>query len=219
MNLMETFISQIDLFQNLDPKHIGILAGICIKKEYKKNDVVFLEGERGEAFYFCVTGNIQLYKSNPEGRKIVVKTIKAGESFAEVILFEKEYYPVSAVALRNSSLLYLQKRDFYTLLDNSEFRNNFIRMLIQKQRYLVDKIQLLSSQDVEDKLIHFIREQFGNKLTIYPKLSKKDVAAAIGTVPETLSRTLHRLKAEKKLIWEGDKITINSDWIKTIRKE
>ena len=41
-------------------------------------------------------------------------------------------------------------------------------------------IRILSSQDAEDRLIHLIFEQFGQSLIIYPKPSKKDVAAAIG---------------------------------------
>lgn len=212
MNILDTYIRQIDLFQNLDKENLKILSGICYSKQYKKKEVIFIEGEPGTAIYFCVKGNIKLYRTQSEGREAVVKTIKSGEAFAEVILFEKDKYPVSAVALRNSELLVIPKQEFNDLLNRAEFRDAFISMLIQKQRYLVHKIQMLSSQDVEERLYHFLKEQYGNHLTINPKLSKKDVASAIGTVPETLSRVLFRLKSENKMDWQGDTIIIRENW-------
>ena len=212
MTLIDTYIRQIDLFQNLDEQNLARLSEICYRKNFAKKDAIFFEGEPGQAIYFCVKGNIQLFRTHPDGRETVVKTIKSGEAFAEVILFEKDKYPVSAVALRPSDLLIIPKRQFNDLLKDEDFRDAFITMLIHKQRYLVDKIQMLSSQDVEERLYHFLKEQFGDKQIITPKLSKKDVASAIGTVPETLSRVLNRLKSENKLEWKGDTIRMDENW-------
>jgi CRP-like cAMP-binding protein len=61
-------------------------------------------------------------------------------------------------------------------------------------------------------LYHFLKEQFGDAPEILPKVSKKDVAAAIGTAPETLSRVLLRLKSAGKLHWIRDKISISPNW-------
>ncbi len=212
MNIIDTYIRQIDLFRNLDANNLKSLSEICYKKEYDKKEVIFIEGEPGTAIYFCVRGNVKLYRIQSGGREAVVKTIKAGETFAEVILFEKEKYPVSAVALRTSELLVIPKQEFNNLLGKTDFRDAFISMLIQKQRYLVHKIQMLSTQDVEERLYHFLKEQYGDQLTIKPKLSKKDVASAIGTVPETLSRVINRLKFENKMDWQGDMIKLDESW-------
>ena len=212
MDMIETYIRQIDLFQNLDLKNIKQLAAICHNTAFLKKQSLFLEGEPGRALFFCVSGNIQLFKITPDGREIVVKIVKSGESFAEVVLFEQEKYPVSAVALRKSNILVLPVTKFHELLEDSDFRDNFIRMLIRKQRYLVDRIRILSIQDIEERLYHFLKEQFGDAPEILPKVSKKDVAAAIGTAPETLSRVLLRLKSAGKLHWIRDKISISPNW-------
>ena len=132
------------LRQNLDEQNLARLSEICYRKNFAKKDAIFFEGEPGQAIYFCVKGNIQLFRTHPDGRETVVKTIKSGEAFAEVILFEKDKYPVSAVALRPSDLLIIPKRQFNDLLKDEDFRDAFIAMLIRKQRYLVNKIQMLS---------------------------------------------------------------------------
>ena len=212
MKFAESILKQSDLFKSLNMEALESLAKICHKKKVEKKEILFLEGDPGRAFFLCVTGNIQLYKGTKEGREIVIKMIKPGEVFAEVILFEQDYYPVSAMAIRRSELLMIPKEDFDQLLTDIDFRTNFIGMLIKKQRYLVKKIHYLTLTDVEERLYFFLKEQFGNIKRIVPNVNKKDVAAAIGTVPETLSRVLLRLKSENKLEWQGKEIIINPNW-------
>lgn len=177
-------------------------------KSLKKKNILFLEGETGHAFYLLVEGNIQLSKTTPDGKEIVIKVIKPGEIFAEVILFEKNDYPVTARAILNSKIFVIEKNTFLDLLDEKSFRNEFIITLIRKQKYLTDQIKYLTVHDVEDRLFSFLREQYGSAVIIKTAMSKKDIAAAIGATPETLSRLLLRLSNEGKLIWEGKTIKL-----------
>jgi CRP/FNR family transcriptional regulator len=209
---IESYLREIELFDNFPPETMKSLASICRKKRIQKKEVLFTEGDPGSALYYCIDGYIQLYKSDEQGRQIVIKVIQSGELFGEVILFERDTYPVTAMALGQSDLIVIPKSEFYHLLDDIQFRNQFIGVLIKKQRYLVDKIRSLTAIDIEERIYHFLKEQFGDKVEVTPQLSKKDVAAAIGTVPETLSRVLLRLKKENKLNWDFDKITINPEW-------
>ncbi len=203
-------LSRTNLFENISKKNITALADICMPKHCRKRDTLFREGESGSALYILVTGNIQLYKTGPDGREIVIRIIKPGEIFAEVILFEQDFYPVTAVALKTSMMYTIYKIDFLSLLKNENFAGDFFGTLMKKMRYLAQKIQYLSSHDVEDRLFLFLEEHHGPVEKIVPSISKKDIAMAIGTTPETLSRLLLRLNNESKLIWEGKTITIPS---------
>jgi len=127
--------------------------------------------------------------------------------FAEVILFEKDRYPVSAMALEAGLVYMLPTVQFDCLLQDPDFRNDFMANLMGKLRYLAEQVQYLTAFDVEARLFRFLKEQSGGMQTFQCNLSKKDVAAAIGATPETLSRLLLRLKKEEKLVWEGKKIT------------
>ena len=207
-----TYLREIEIFENLPPDIIKSLAAICRNQRFEKRDVIFIEGNPGKAIYYCVRGFIQLYKSDKEGRETVIKIIKKGELFGEVILFEKDKYPVTAIALQPTELIVIPKSEFLHLLDDDGFRNQFIGVLIKKQRYLVDKIRSLTAIDIEERIYNFLKEQFGETLIVPPTLSKKDVAAVIGTVPETLSRVLVRLKSEKKLFWDHNQIKIDPNW-------
>jgi len=209
LSTIEQNLRDASYFKGISDKSRKALAEICIPKNIKKKQILFTEGETGHSIYFCVSGNIQLYKTTGEGREIVIKTIKSGEIFAEVILFEGNKYPVSALSLASGQVYVIPKKQISCLLNNEDFRNDFISMLMKKQRYLVNQIKYLTLHDVEERLFLFLREQYGKQTEITPSISKKDMAAAIGTTPESLSRLLLRLKQENKLKWEEKIIVID----------
>ena len=205
-------LDQARFFEGISKQSKEALSKLCIPVERPKHTVLFHEGEPGEAMYMLAQGRVSLHKLSPEGREIVIKVIKPGEVFAEVILFEKRFYPVAAVALTNVLIFKLLRRDLLNLLRQEDFRNDFIAMLLRKQRYLADKIQQLTSQDVEQRLRAFLIEQYGTRNQIHAEINKKQLAAAIGATPETLSRLLQDLKRRKFMAWKQGIITVDPDF-------
>jgi CRP-like cAMP-binding protein len=200
------FLEHAEFFSGLTKQSREILAGRCVPRELRKAEVLFREGETGRALWFLVHGNIQLAKSADDGRTIIIRVMKDGEMFGEVVLFERSEYPVTATALVKSLVIELPRQAFSELLGNERFRNDFLSGMMKKMRFLAERLKYLSLHDVEDRLRLFLQEQYGRKPVIRPTVSKKSVAAAIATTPETLSRLLAQLKHDRVLTWEGASI-------------
>jgi CRP/FNR family transcriptional regulator, dissimilatory nitrate respiration regulator len=212
---MDTYsiIDRARFFEGISRTSKEALARMCLPWERRKKTILFHEGEPGEAMFLLARGQVGLHKVTPEGREVVIKVIKQGEVFAEVILFEEKMYPVTAVALTEVLVFKLPRRDLLGLLKQDDFRNDFIAMLLRKQRYLAEKIGQLTSQDVEERLRTFLREQYGERERIPVEINKKQIASAIGTTPETLSRLLLQLKRRKLLTWkEGIILSVPAFW-------
>jgi CRP-like cAMP-binding protein len=201
-------LDQARFFEGISKQSKEALSRFCMPGERPKHTTLFREGEPGEAMYLLARGRVSLHKLSPDGRETVIKVIKPGEVFAEAVLFEKKFNPVTAVALTDVLTFRLLRRDLLNLLRQEDFRNDFIAMLLRKQRYLADKIQQLTSQDVEQRLRAFLLEQYGELEQINAEINKKQLAAAIGATPETLSRLLQDLKKRKMLVWKQGIITI-----------
>lgn len=182
------------------------LAALSRRRTVTKRDILFMEESKGDAVYLLISGDIQLVKTSYEGKETVIKTVKPGELFAEAILFEKRRYPVTAIARTEAEVIELPRAGFLALLDEPDFRNDFMAMLMSKQRYLTERIQQLTSMDVEQRFVEFLREQYGEKERITPGLSKKDIASAIEATPETLSRLLQKLEKGGGFHWDGKTI-------------
>lgn len=208
MNLL-AMLNHSEFFGPLSGPGKQRIAAIAFPRELKKNETLFIEGERGEAVFLLASGGIQLSKSGSSNeRDVIIKSVKTGELFAEVILFEEDRYPVTAVAVRESLVFLLPRKRFLTLLDDAGFRNEFIALLLRRQRYLADRLQSLVTMNPEDKLFHYLRQHYGPKERIVPGVSKKLLAAAIDLTPETLSRLLLRLKRDGRLVWTGREMVL-----------
>jgi len=83
---------------------------------------------------------------------------------------------------------------------------------MHKQRYLTERLMQVQSYEVDQRFFLFLKKHFGEKTKIVPGISKKEMAAAIDTTPETLSRLLFRLKQQDLLRWEGAEITVSKNY-------
>ena len=197
------FLAESHFFKELSRESLKSLSTICSSQELKKREFLFREGEPGRALYLLRRGAVQLHKSTPDGSEVVIKIVQPSEVFAEVVLFERENYPVTAVALAPSEVIAFPRSDVHLLLNTTSFRNDFIAMLMRKQRYLAERLVQQQAHDVEGRLLWFLRDQYGDRKTVHLAISKKDIAAAIGTTPETLSRLILKLNKRRILTWKG----------------
>ena len=197
-------LEQSDFFRSLPAAQRRAVGAICIPKALKKREILFLEGQTGHSMFLMAQGVVQLFKTSPDGKEVIIKLVRPGEIFGEVVLFQRDRYPVSACALSAVQVYLLPRRQFDLLLDEEEFRRVFIGMLLEKQRFLAEQIFRLSALDVEQRFFHFLREQYGEREEYAVDVTKREVAGAIDALPETLSRLLLKLRDEGALQWEGD---------------
>ncbi len=201
-------LSRISLFENLPALLLESIAKITTNHLVEKKEALFLEGMAGEHVFILVQGSVQVSTVKSDGKEVVLKMIKPGEMFGEVILFERDFYPATAITLKNSQLFSFKKREFLGLLEEPAFRDAFIRLIMMKLRYLTQQVQHVSTLDVVDRLFQFFKEHFGNSTTFTTGFSKKEIASAIGTTAETLSRTIRKLQDCGALTWEGKTVTL-----------
>ena len=211
-------LTKASLFRGLSKKHLHSLKTISILKTFKKKQVLFLEGAEGNFIYLLCFGLIRLYKTDEKGKEIDIKLIQPGEVFGEVILFEQRNYPVNAIAVRESDILLLPRHDILCLLQDNEFRDDFIGMLMKKLRYLTKRIYQSTAGDVRMRFFYFLTEHYGEREEYIITFSKQDMAKAIGTNPETLSRLISQLKKEGILTWEGKRIFIKKEYWENLKK-
>ncbi|MBL7115185.1 MAG: Crp/Fnr family transcriptional regulator [Kiritimatiellae bacterium] len=201
-------LSQSSFFQGLPEADCMALAERSQHRQFRKREILFHEDTPGTAMFLLIFGTVQLTKMGDDGRQTVIRTLKAGEVFAEVILQADSRYPVTAEALTDADVLQLDRQHIFGLLGDPSFRDDFISFLMRKQRYLAERVRYLTVYDLEDRFFRFMREQYGERDQFEVTLSKKDIASAIGATPETFSRLVLRLKQQGRIDWQGRMLSI-----------
>ncbi|MDT8273973.1 MAG: Crp/Fnr family transcriptional regulator [Desulfomonilia bacterium] len=212
-------VLQADLFSGLPEDIISRLASRARVVSCAQGDLLFTEGQEGSAFFLLIEGALRLFKTSPSGQEISLKLVKPGEIFAEVILFENPSYPVNAMAITGARVMSFERSHVLGLLDEKEFRKEFIVNLMRKQRYLAERILYLTTYDVEERFFRFLIERYGHGGRYTVDMAKKDIASAIGTIPETFSRLIQRLKKQGMLQWEGNSLIIEKDYLDLFNDE
>jgi len=207
MNVHE-LLEESDFFRTLSAAGRRAVASICVPKVLRKRETLFREGEQGHSMFILAQGTVQLFKSSEDGKEVVIKLLRPGEIFGEVVLFEQDRFPVSACALTPAQVFLLPRRQFDCLLQEEAFRRDFIAMLLAKQRYLAERIFRLSALDVEQRFFHFLREHYGELEEYSIDITKRDFAAAIDALPETLSRLLLKLRDDGTAAWDGQTLSL-----------
>jgi CRP/FNR family transcriptional regulator, dissimilatory nitrate respiration regulator len=202
------------LFAGLAPADLGQIATIAIVKTLEKGDYLFREGAPSQGFYIVQAGALNIHRVNAVGKEQVIHVFRAGESFAEATLATEAGYPADARALESSQVLLVQKAGFVALLRRQpELALRMLGAMSLHLRTLVSQLEDLTLKDVETRLANWLIKRCPNPASERPvsielPMTKRLLAAELGTVSETFSRTLAKFRELKLLAVKGRTVTI-----------
>ena len=209
---IQEFLARQFLFVSLDENQVELITHAASIRSIKKSELLFSEGQTATAFFIVVSGSVKIYKLSAEGSEQILHVQQPGDLVAEGIIFEFDLYPAFCEALEDSVLIRLAKSQFLELLRHCpDITFKMMSAYSRRLRQLILKIEELSLHDVKSRLAtYFINNaEFENNKHIVPiKFAKKDLAAILGTIPETLSRMLTLFKKEKIIVEAQGKIII-----------
>lgn len=203
-------IKRCPLFSGTTEADLHHLTQICKHREYARGEVLFSEGEEAQGFFVVATGKVKIYKLSPEGKERILHIVHPGGTFAEAAIFGDGRYPAYAEPLERSQLLFFPKREFLTLLlEHSQIAINMIGGLSRFLRQFATQIEELTFKDVPARLARYLLDLAGDEAArIELPISKSQLASNLGTVSETLSRTLRKLSDDDVIRVEGKSIEI-----------
>ena len=209
-------LNRCPLFAGLKEEDLRKIRAIASLRQVVKKEVLFSDGEEAKGFYVILSGKMKLYKISPEGKEQILHVVSAPDAFAEAALFLEGSYPAFAEALSDGQLLFFPKRDFIQLIErNPQLSINMIVSLSHFLRRFASLIEELSLKEVSSRIAKYLMD-LSLKLSKEGKspkeveldLSKTQLASKLGTISETLSRTLAKMKAKGIIDVKKNKILI-----------
>ena len=111
------FLCKHSLFGGLTNSELDIIRPYIKELEFKTGDIILKQGEFNSRVYFIVSGVVSIEKypehHEKESRKIVI--LEDGDEFGEMELIDIQPCAASAIALKETSIVALDNRDFYQL--------------------------------------------------------------------------------------------------------
>jgi CRP/FNR family transcriptional regulator len=203
-----------DLFRGLAPADLEKIVPITALRNLQKNEYLFRQGEPSQGFYIVQKGAINVHRVNPAGKEQVIHIFRAGESLAEATLATTAGYPADARATESSQVLIVQKAGIVELIRNQpELALRMLSSMSLHLRVLVGQIEDISLKHVETRLANWLLKRCPDSAEVQPvtiKLTstKRVLAAELGTVSETLSRTFSKFREQQLVEVKGSNVRV-----------
>jgi CRP-like cAMP-binding protein len=206
----------IPLFSELSADELNGIVAFSAVKHFKKNAHIFLEGDSYLGFYVVLKGSVKVYKANQDGKEFVLHLLYPYALVADVPMFEGGKYPAHAAVLEATTLLFVPKKQFLQFLGRSP--SLMLKMLsgfAKKIRSLSQQLENLTLHDVSCRLarhlVDLVEEAKGERLAqpvVRLHSPKSVLASQLGTVSETLYRTLKKLQVDGIIKMKGRTTTV-----------
>ncbi len=113
----ESTVRQLPLFSQLKAQEIELITERSSLVEYKKNQIIYHEGDPPDAFYCIVTGRVKIFNLDPMGTENLLEYLHRGKYFGIISLLTGEGHSVNAEVINDSLILKIQKEDFNLILN------------------------------------------------------------------------------------------------------
>jgi CRP-like cAMP-binding protein/AmiR/NasT family two-component response regulator len=181
------------------------------KRVYKKKTEIFREGDFPLYLFYIQKGKIKTYKTNEDGKELIINLYGEGEFFGYVNLMQNQGYVESAASLEDTELILIPKSDFFKLLhQNRQVSQMFIKMLSENIKENEDQLLKLAYNSVRKRVSECLLKFFASDENPESalKVSREDLSNMAGTSIETAIRTLSDFKDEKLIEISSGKIKI-----------
>jgi len=204
------------LFTGLALEDLNAIANFTTVKLLERGEYLFHEGDPAHGFYIVQRGAVNVHRVTAAGKEQVIHVFRTGDSFAEVALASATGYPADARALETTQVLLVQKEGMLALLKRQpQLALRMLGSMSSHLRVLVGQIEDLTVRDVETRLANWLVKRCPNLQSEAPvrielAMTKRVLAAELGTVSETFSRTLAKFRGQKLIAVKGKTVTVLS---------
>lgn len=218
-------ISDIGVFQNISEEELKEIEPYIKRESVKKKGNIFSEGDQPEWFYIVESGKVKITKMSSDGKEIILEIISPGDIFGGVAVMKGFPYPANAIAMENSKIIKISRRNIMRLVDRFPNLMYCIAMnLGDRMKSSHDSLKNIALERVEARiaaLLLKLADKVGVKvkegILIDMRLTKQDVADMVGTTVETSIRTFSKFKKEKLLSETEGKVVIkNRDGLESL---
>ena len=197
---LREFLANIQLWRGLPQDQLDALAKIAIAKTYRKGEVIFEEGDEGRGFFVVKSGRVKVYKFSTDGKEQILHFFGDGEHFAEVPAFDGQCFPASAATVEKSELLFFPRTDFLALLEqHPTLAIDMLAIFARHLRRMAQIVENLSFKEVPGRLagyLLYLSDRNDTDEEVVLDMTKAQLAAFLGTIPETLSRVFAKMSQD-----------------------
>ena len=215
----EEYLDKIsDMLNTLTDEQREVLTEHISVVKYKKNDIIYKEGDLPTNLLCLVSGKVKIYKDGVGGRPQIMRVLGETEYFAYRAYMADEPFITAAAAFEPCVVLKVPLGIIVKIIqENARLAWFFIQKLAHDLGQSDERTVNLTQKHIRGRLAEsllFLKESYGleedgSTLSIY--MSREDLANLSNMTTSNAIRTLSNFASEKLIAIDGRKIKIIDD--------
>ncbi|MBU3204542.1 Crp/Fnr family transcriptional regulator [Clostridium algidicarnis] len=201
-------VSLVPLFNHLNIEDQKKINELVTHHLVEKGELVFSPYEEAQLI-IVARGNMKVYQLSVTGKEQLLRVVEPGGYEGENQLFGADNNTLFGEALEQTEVCVLRQSDFQKLLlKYPQITLKLLEINAEKSLKLEQQTQFLVMEKVEERLATYLinLSKVKKENCVVLPMKMKELAAFLGTTPETLSRKFKLL--EKEGLIKRDKKTI-----------
>lgn len=201
-------VVRVPIFQGLTRDEQRRVATFARPQRVRKGDMVSMPGQADSRLFVMHSGQLKVSHVAIDGQEQILRTVSDGDVVGERAFLTGRSPDDMVVALEDSQMCVFDHADLATLL--RDYPDISERMLLTLSDRLFSAERLLAavtSSDVRARVAAYLLDLAAatrdGVRTVELPLAKQEIAAYLGTTPETLSRRLAALAADGVIALSG----------------
>jgi CRP/FNR family transcriptional regulator, cyclic AMP receptor protein len=197
----------IPFFKSLSEREFSELSHIFVEKHFSKNKIILLEEDTMNYMYIILSGKVKVVHSGLDGKEHIVAMHKKGDFFGEMAMLDGKTSPASVIALEDTNLVIISKKDFEDyLLKNDKVARQVIQVLCLRLRESWMMIKVLNLPNAESRVravLRIISSYYGFRdatgTIISSKFTHQNIADYSHLARETVTRLMNRFIKDNEI--------------------
>lgn len=188
----------------------------AVKKSFFKDEIILEPEQEIDSVIYVSNGCIKIIKDDFDGNKIIIDTIKKGETFAEAVVCSGIKKCQNFVYAQTDATLYFINIEKIlnpcteACLFHKKLLQNLVKSISEKNLFLNQRIELLTKKSLRERILIYLdkyKQKNNNKIFEIPH-SREEMAQYLGVNRSALSRELCIMKAQKLIDFHKNSFSI-----------
>jgi CRP/FNR family transcriptional regulator, cyclic AMP receptor protein len=190
-------------FRNLDASIIDRLVAHGVTRKVKRGTVLFRKDDPGSTLYAVWEGAVRISVPSKQGQDAIFNIVSRGEIFGEIALLDGGSRTADAVAIEDSELMLVERREFLPVLRAyPEVAINLIEILCARLRRTSEQVEDIVFLDLPGRLakaLLALQRRGGASPNEGIRITQRDLSQMIGVSRESVNKQLRNWERRKWL--------------------
>ncbi len=213
-----TFFANVALFAELGEEDLKVLAGDFQSRKYKRNEIIFHQGDDSHVLYVIMKGKVRIFSMSPSGNETSIRIFSAYDMIGELAAIDGQPRSATAQAVEDCTLLEMEHTRFLRCTrEMPELAIGLLKLLVEKVRWTTAYAETIAQYDTAGRLLHILLHytevlgkeiDAGKRYELDLSMNQADLASLVGARREWVNRILRDWSNRGLIEYEYGKITI-----------